>query len=795
MEYNYTIDIATGLSAKSKTWKNKKILWSDFVDKIKEEHKTTETYKEFIIASKEEQLKIKDVGGYVGGYIRNGRRNPENVLHRQLLTLDIDFAYPEFWDDFVLQYDMAAILHATHKHCDSDPRYRLLVPLDREVTPDEYVAIARKLAGNIGIDLFDNTTFETNRLMFWPSNPKDVDYYCQVQDGPWLCADDILKSYVDWTDVSQWPTADKKHNDLKKDVSKQEDPNEKKGIVGAFCRTFGIEEAIAEFLPDIYIPTVDGRYTYTKGTTSAGLVVYDDKFAYSHHGTDPCSGKLNNAFDLVRLHKFHHLDADEEYTTQKPKSFQAMENLARTDVRVKKTIATEKLDKARFDFGEEEYEAADENFEEKNIEWITELEVDFKGNYLSTATNINIILANDTRLKEAFKRNDFDSKRYVFKSLPWRRIFEPEPIRDVDYSGVRNYIESIYGISGTLKIDDSLALEFEKKSFHPIKDYLKGLKWDGEARVDSLLIDYFGADDNVYSREAIRKMLVGAVARIFKPGCKYDLVLTLVGDQGTGKSTFIKMLGKQWYSDTFMTVHGKEALEQIQGVWLMEIAELAGLRKAETESIKHFISKQEDIFRPAYARTSETFKRQCVFFGTTNNKDFLRDPTGNRRFMPIDVHPLRVTKSVWKDLEADIDQIWAEAVAMFRAGEALFLSTDGEFVAKREQINHSETDERKGLIEAYLNRKLPKDWDKMDIYERRTYIESEISPTGTEIRDYVCSAEIWCECLNKEKENMSKYNTRELNDILRTIEGWDAGKSTRAFKLYGTQKFYVRNLT
>lgn len=177
MTYDGELDIAIGLSARSKVWSNKKLKWSELVSRLGEENKTTETFKEFVSASKEDQLKIKDVGGYVGGYLRGGKRSPANVVHRQLMTLDLDFAHKDLWDDFTLQFDNAAVLHGTHKHSDASPRYRLIMPLSREVTADEYVAISRKIAGIIGIDLFDNSTFETNRLMFWPSTPKDMDYY------------------------------------------------------------------------------------------------------------------------------------------------------------------------------------------------------------------------------------------------------------------------------------------------------------------------------------------------------------------------------------------------------------------------------------------------------------------------------------------------------------------------------------------------------------------------------------------------------------------------------------------
>ena len=792
MIHDGTIDVATGMSAKSKVWKNKRMLFSEFAKKLSEENKTNETYKEFMSANKAEQSKIKDVGGYVGGYLRNGRRNPKNVVHRQLLTLDIDFAHLAFWDDFCLQFGNAAILHGTHKHSDASPRYRLLIPVSREVTADEYVAISRQIAGTLGIDLFDNTTFETNRLMFWQSNPKDVNYYYEIQDGPWVDADEILASYIDWTDTSLWPTATKKLDELASASKKQEDPSQKKGIVGAFCRSFTITEAIDSFLGEMYIATAhEDRYTYTKGSTAAGLIVYDDTFAYSHHGTDPCSGKLSNVFDLVRLQLFGHLDGD-NVVQGKPTSYKAMEEWARKDKTVKKTLATESLANAKYDFADYEPEQ-EENIagDQDDVEWMTELDVDGKGIYLSSATNINIILANDYRLKDAFKQNDFDNKRYAFRTLPWRKIGEPEPMKNVDYSGVRNYIESIYGISGTLKIDDSLALEFEKHAFHPIREYLKELTWDGRKRVDTLLTDYLGVQDNIYTRESIRKWLVGAVSRVMRPGCKFDSALILVGVQGANKSSFLNKLGKEWFSDTFMTVHGTQALEQIQGAWIIEMAELAGLKKAEVEPVKHFISKQVDSFRPAYARVSETFKRQCVFGGTTNKHDFLNDATGGRRFWPQDVDLSKSTKDVWVHLDDEVDQIWAEVFELYKKGEKLILSKDAEMLARNEQILHSETDERKGIIEQFLDMGIPKNWDSKDLMERRIFAEDPLSK-GKYIRDYICMGEIWCECLGKNKEDMTRYNTREINDIMKGLDGWKYNTSTKTFKLYGKQKYYSR---
>lgn len=789
MKYNGEIDIAEGPNIRSKKWKNKKIKWSKLVSKLKEENRLQITYKEYISATKQEQLQIKDVGGYVGGYIRGGRRKPENVVYRQLATLDIDFAHLDFWDDFCLQYDNAALIHSTLKHSESRPRFRLVFPLSREATPDEYVAVTRKIAGDLGIDLFDNTTFEISRLMFWPATTKDGDHFFEVQDGPWIDVDEVLNTYSDWTDTSLWPTSKKSFDDVNRLVKKQEDPEDKKSIVGAFCRTYTVTDAIKKFLSETYAETAQSdRFTYIKGSTSSGLIVYDDKFAFSHHGSDPSGGRLCNAFDLVRIHKFGHLD--EESKTTKPLSFTKMTEFALADKEVKKLMAAENLAEVKYDFADDGFDSYEED-----VDWMQELETDTRGKYLSTATNLNIIFSNDPRLKGVFKHNKFDDKRYVFANLPWRRVEKPEPVKNVDYAGVRNYIESIYGIVGNLKIEDAMSLEFEKRSFHPILEYLHNLEWDNTPRVDTILIDYFGAEDNIYTREAIRKMLVGAVGRVYKPGIKFDLVLTLVGKQGTGKSTFIKKLGGKWFSDTFLTVQGKEALEQIQGAWIIEMAELSGLRKAEVESVKHFISKQEDTFRPAYARVTETYPRQCVFFGTTNNKDFLRDPTGNRRFIPVDIVPERATKCVFKDLtQKEVDQIWAEAVVMYKAGEKLYMSDNAAKMAVEEQKRHSEVDERKGIIEAYLETLLPENWDEMDIYQRRIYFEDDLAERGTVERDYVCIAEIWCECLGKNKEDMDRYKTRELNDIMRSLEEWEQSKSTKNFPNYGKQKYYVRKI-
>lgn len=788
LNFDEDISIAIGLSLTSKKWKNTVLKWSDLVERLSKPVITAEAYKQFINASKQEQSKIKDVGGFVGGFLVNGKRDKSSVLNRTLLTLDIDFSHNHFWDDFTISYACAAVLHSTHKSSPDKPRHRLIIPLNRTVTQEEYQAISRRIAATMNIDLFDQSTFDVNRLMFWPSVSSDVEYYFKYQDGEFLDADSVLDTYTDWHDTTQWPTATDNSIVIRQTLQKQEDPTLKEGLIGLFCRAFSIQEAIAEFLSDVYEECNDeNRYSYRQGSTAGGLLVYENKFAYSHHGTDPATGRLCNAFDLVRIHKFGYLDKGKDEKA----SLREMEKFIISLPEIKKLIASERLEEAKFDFIDEVKEQDTDN----DNDWVTELTCNTKGDYDSSANNLNIILENDTYLKGAFKLNIFDNKRYVTKSLPWRKIEKQEPLRDVDYSGVRNYIECIYGISANLKIEDALALQFEKHKYHPIRDYLKSLTWDGKKRIDTLLIDYFGAEDNIYIRESIRKMLVAAVARVFEPGIKFDMALILVGPQGTYKSTFIKKLGQDWFSDTFTTVQGKESFEQMQGAWILEMAELAGLKKAEVETIKHFISKREDMFRPAYGRVVETYKRQCVFFGTTNSFDFLRDSTGNRRFLPINVNFDNKTKDVIEDMsQNEIDQIWAEAYYLYKEGEPLYLQGEANDLAAQSQKEHISYDDRRGTILAFLDKELPKDWDNYSLFERQRFLEDPLSPNVKgQKRDIVCIAEIWCELLGKDKADLNQKNAREMNEIMRTIDTWEyAGSTTTRFSLYGTQRFYRR---
>ena len=251
IKHDGPLRIAVGKNRFEKQWKNREMSWSALLRRLQEPTRTQETVEEYRAMDKAQQDQIKDVGGFIGGSLRDGRRKSENVQMRQLVTLDADFAPPGLDEDLELLAAYAYAVYSTHKHTPDKPRLRLLIPLDRPVTPDEYEAIARKLAEDIGIDYFDDTTYQASRLMYWGSVPRDGVYVFHYEDLPWTKADGILARYPDWTDTSYWPESSRAKTDRVKWAKRQGDPTEKSGLIGAFCRTYTIEEAIEKFLPEV----------------------------------------------------------------------------------------------------------------------------------------------------------------------------------------------------------------------------------------------------------------------------------------------------------------------------------------------------------------------------------------------------------------------------------------------------------------------------------------------------------------------------------------------------------------
>ena len=782
--------ISIGNSRMDKKYNGLEMSYEEFISRLSKTKYTAETMAQFKKLSKGKQDDIKDVGGFVLGKLKGGRRKKDCVIFRSAITLDMDYGTPGILDELELFFDMKMVVYSTHKHTPEKPRLRVIIFLTRDVTPDEYGAVSRMLASDIGIELFDDSTYEPSRMMYWPSTSSDGEYVFREIDGALVDPDTVLLRYKDWHDVSAWPVSNRQSTVVQKSMTKQADPLKKDGLIGAFNRTYSVTQAIEKFLPDVYRPSkaIPGRYEYIPADSAAGVVIYDDLFAYSHHATDPCCGKLLSAFDVVRLHKFGELDekAKEGTVPGKLPSFIAMQDFVLQDEEAKATLMREKQEQAA------------EEFTSEDTDWQSRLELDRRGNIIDNIRNVGLI----TKFDENFKNvvyNEFKDTLDVIGPLPWEQV--KQGWNDTDFANAKMYFGSKYGIWSPAKFKDAiLATASSERRYHPIKEYFDSLTWDGTPRVDTLLIDYFGADDTPYTRAVIRKTLVAAVARIYNPGTKFDSILVLNGPQGVGKSTFFAILGKEWFSDSLSIsdMKDKTASEKLINNWILEISEMSGIRKTEVEVVKSFVSRQDDKFRQAYGVNVESHPRKCIIVGSTNSEGgFLRDVTGNRRFWPVHVpgtgkyHPWELNCT---------DQIWAEAIHLYNEGEDLFLKGREAEEAYKMQQDAMESDDREGIISEYLDRLLPENWADMDVYQRRSFLgggEFDTQGiTGMIRRERVCVMEIWVECFGKERPNIKKADSYEIEGILNKIGGWkkyDANTTGKTrIPLYGIQKTFVR---
>lgn len=795
LKHDIEIDLATAHSRMAKRWKNRHWKWSELVNKCAETQRTEETAAEYARMSRDEQSNIKDVGGFVGGYLNNGARKNANVLYRSVATLDIDYGTVNVWDDFTIAYGFAAMLYSTHKHTREKPRYRLVFPLSRTVSPAEYEPICRRIAAEIGIDLFDDTTYELPRLFYWPSTSKDAEYVFEYQDGPACDVDKILASYRDYRDVSEWPVSSREGDVLAHEIRKAGDPMEKPGLIGAFNRAYTIEEAIDTFLKDVYEPTGhDGRYTYKRGSVAGGLVCYENRFAFSHHDTDPASRQLCNAFDLCRIHLYGVQDEDSKTTdiTRLP-SYKMMQDFAAKDKRVRVLLTKERQASAGADFSDID----DQDDADQDNDWMAGLDYTRAGKIASTSKNIIHILENDPKLAGHIWHDLFTGFDLVSGGLPWDRKATQWGNRDD--ANLRVYLEENYEVTGKDKIKDAKDAVLTRHRRHPIREYLNGLTWDGVPRLDKLIIDYVGAEDTPLNRAMTRKHFTAAVARIMTPGCKYDYCLIMTGPEGIGKSTLLATMGGDWFNDSITTTEGKEGMEQLRRAWLIELAELSSIKRSTVEQVKNYITRRDDIYRAAFGQVVEKHPRQCVFCGSTNEDYFLKGDTGNRRFWVIAVDArLRRYDDFDAALKRDRDQLWAEAVQRWRDGELLYLPTDLEAEARQRQAEYNDDydDPLEQMLRTFLDMKLPTDWDSWDLRRRRAYINNPdpLDQDGIVVREKICVPEFICERMGRNMTDKEyKYLARKVGKMLRNMPGWTPITSTRhAAKLYGLQKGYKR---
>jgi len=776
IKYDKEIQIAIANSRNAKKWKNITLKISEFTTKLSKTARTPENQTQFLKMPKDDQDSIKDVGAFVGGVLKNGSRKKEDVANRHIITLDIDYAEKNTISTIEKELkDYCYTIYSTHKHTPDAPRLRLIVYTDRPMLSDEYQAVSRKVAFKINIDTVDDSSYDINRLFFWPSTSQDAEYIHKHNDASFMVVDHVLTSYGGdqlWKDAAMWPTSSRENAQVNRLLKKQADPLRKGGIVGAWCRTYSIREAIETYLSDVYRKEVTGRYSYIEGSTSNGVVIYEDKFAYSNHSTDPAHGQTCNAWDIVRIHKFGHLDFDidsqKTFGRMLP-SFKEMSDFA------------EKIPAVKSDFIKNNIKIDVEDFNDFGIDedgnsWINRLQTTVSGKkqiIKNNWHNINLILENDHNLKNRFRKNFFTEREEQQDGELWT---------DNDSSMIKKYLGEKYEIDPTSeKLEKIINHRAHENGYHPVREYLESLEWDGKQRIETLWIDYIGAEDTPYTRQTAMCFFSAAVHRIFNPGHKFDYVVVLGGKQGVMKSTFVQVLGKRKWFGNLTSFDSKTAMEEILGKWIVELDELSATSKQEIEQQKSFLSAPKTTVRLAYDRRPRDFWRQCVFIGTTNNAEYLKDSTGNRRWWPIDV---KVEKIDIEKLESEIDQIWAEAYqSLYISGYRTYLTDEVEELAKIEQDSKRFRDPWEGIITEWLTRSA--DADRYDL--------DRFGNCGKEPRDKTCIVEIWEDCLAKKGIEAKRVDQLRISTIMDNTPGWIKNRQYFGDR-FGQQRCWTREI-
>ena len=419
--------------------------------------------------------------------------------------------------------------------------------------------------------------------------------------------------------------------------------------------------------------------------------------------------------------------------------------------------------------------------QDMNVEQVTDLlDLTDKGMVRNSVTNAELILSYDPLLREGIRYNELTQRIDIVKQMGWERINCGSALTDNDLYNIHLYCNRTYGINTLAIVEEAVQIVANRNAFHPIRDYLSGLRWDGQERIRYALHHFLGAEVSDYSYEILKLFMLGAVSRVFRPGCKFDYILCLVGGQGVGKSSFSRLRGitDEWFTDDLKDMESAKVYEKMQGHWIIELSEMLATNNAKSnEAVKSFLTRQRETYRTPYEKYPKDRPRQCVFMGTTNKIMFLpNDRTGNRRFLPIrceeDASEVFILDNE-KESRAYIVQMWAEIMEIYRRKDfKLKLTPEMEAEVKRRQKEFMQEDVDAGLIIAY-----------MDDF------------TG----DRVCSKQLFKEALHNEFVKPARWQTNEINEIMNqlirdgTLTGWRYFSSPKRFgSEYGTQKGWER---
>lgn len=707
----------------------------------------------------------------------NYHRRKQAVVSRSAITLDVDHPADGFAEGVELAFPYAVIIHTTYSSTPSEPRYRLIIPVDRELRPDEYITASNAIMQMLG-DGFDRSSQEPERYMFRPAAQKAGWFQHWVVDGDPAPVEWLLESFEEDLRAKPMPSAGRN----------KRDPFEIEGTIGAFNKAYEDLDLLIETYELPYEKVDEDRYHLVGATSQAGMGPVRDTAGlfYSHHANDPAFGKTCSAFDLVRLHHYGHLDDDVDPSTpvNKMPSQLAMLEEAVVDHRVVAQLVG-------LDFAAEMDELAEtDDGEGAAVDWRSRLRLAPRtGAMLDVIKNWDLILQHDPALETIYYNQMSLSPEARW--LPWRDNLDDQPeIQEYDRLEFQDYVERSYGVRPPRgRTDALLDIKAGRNPLNPVKDYLLGLEWDGNPRLETCLP---GVKVTDFTRRVARMSMMAAVARMMDPGCKWDHTLVLYGDEGLGKSWWINRMAKG-HSSSLGRIDSKDTLLIMQRSWIMVADEGHSLKKADSDAMKEFLTETKDVFRMPYAKETLPHPRRCVIWSTTNDETFLRRQRGNRRFLIVECSE---KVDFDKFTTEYIDQVWAEAVALYKSGEQeLWLDDDASVEAAIERERFVEEDSLAGIIQEFLDQLVPMDWWSKSPEQRVAWMSDRdqgFEPEGDVQSNRTCSMQIWVEALGRRKGDHRRVDLLEITEAIKRVPGWVVEEGRHRVPGYGPQLTFKR---